>query len=187
MRIVDIVEFTTLEGSNKTTLIPVTPGPGEYFSIKTDTFETAIFRPGGVNAVPVRMYHNDRNPANVSVTMDDSNTVQLHQVYQQSERGLLYVYVPDDWTPTGEVKPVYVDAMSIDKCLLTNGQVVTVYADGSGAGVKLITTDKAAVSKYVKGFITVSGYTYYYDGTFSANGEANYFLTVPSVISCYKA
>lgn len=184
MKIVTIIPFSTVEGSNKETVVDVQMGRGYFYKVQTDTYESAMFSEY-TPEVPVRMYHTDRSPGNVKISLD-TNQLKIQQVYQQAERGLLYVYANDDYVRDDEVTEAFLDTRTIDKCIMTNGNMVTVYAAPSNPGVKLITTDEAATAKYVKEVITISGDHYIFDATFSANGESNYFINLPSVITCYR-
>lgn len=158
MKIISITEFTTTEGSNKVTEIPLDDRPGLLFRVVTDTFKTPPFSLKNVN-IPIRMLHDDRAPSNVKLTVTESTAI-LEQVYQQSERGLLICFANDDWTDSSELRPVIIDAMNIDEITLNNGTKMSVVASVNNTQIRLVIYNTSSGQVYSNNLITVDGKEY---------------------------
>lgn len=155
MKILSIKEFTTTEGTAKTTELELDTRPGVYFKVITGTFETPFFTLNQ-ESVPVMMLHADREQKNVSLIIEDS-TLKLEQGYRLASHGYLISQVNDDWADVSELQTVTVDAMEIEKVNLTNGKTVVVTSNISGLGVLIRSTDFApSVSEYTAQFITTN-------------------------------
>lgn len=124
MRIISVTEFSTMEGTGKTTEIPLDTRTGLFFIITTGTYRTPPFTLEQEN-VPVIMAHSDRAQANVKITIENS-TLKIEQGYQQASHGYLITHANDDWADTSELTPVTIDAMEIDNITLNNNIIVDI-------------------------------------------------------------
>ena len=169
MKFIDIQVHVTKEGSNKVTEIPLDSRDGLYFKIVTDTFETSYFNKEASN-VPVRMFHDDRSPLNVTVAVEDG-TLKVSQIYQQSERLLLITCANDDWSDVSEVRPVYIDALNIDTVTLNGGAEMNVVSSVSNNGVRLQISDKSGSTVYSQALKTIDGHSYIFPISWSAHNQ----------------
>lgn len=162
MKVLNIFTFTTEAGTNKTVEIELDTRPGLLFEIVTNNYHTAKFNKGA-GSIPAIMYHNDRDENNVSVLANDT-TVTIKQGYQQVKFGFLVTYAPNDWLEPDELRPVYIDAMSIYSITLTNDQEIAVKATYENAGVRLSSLNFTPVNS-----------TYYSKTVKSKNGKEYIF------------
>ena len=169
MKFIDMQVHVTQEGSNKVTEIPLDTREGLYFKIMTDTFETSYFDKEASN-VPVRMFHDDRSPLNVVVAVEDG-MLKVSQIYQQSERLLLITCANDDWADVSEVRPVYIDALSIDTVTLNGGAQMNVVSSVSNNGVRLQIPDTSPSNVYSQVLKTVDGHNYIYPIAWTAHNQ----------------
>lgn len=106
MRLLSVRQFPTAEGTEKETVIPLSPQPGVYYKICSNTYYTPYFTTDNT-IVPVVMQHDDRAPENVTIRVNNG-MCYLKQLYQQAQGVFIFEYVNDNWVTPNEYRIVNV-------------------------------------------------------------------------------
>lgn len=106
MRLLSVRQFPTTEGTEKETVIPLSPQPGVYYKICSNTYYTPYFTTDNT-IVPVVMHHDDRAPENVTIRVNNG-MCYLKQLYQQAQGVFIFEYVNDNWVTPSEYRIVNV-------------------------------------------------------------------------------
>lgn len=195
MRILDIKEFTTEEGTGKETMIPLDVRPGVFFRVITGTFETPLFTREMSGPIPVIMNHADRDGTNVSININNDDVLIIKQGYRQASYGYLVLQVNNDWSDTSELTPVVLDATEISAVQINGGNWVDVSASISGVkvNVKSNSFTPTLASYNVQTIQTKDGTQYIFPQTFTSNTVStdpvkyNYFRAlIDRAITAYK-
>lgn len=135
MKLLDVLIYETPVESNGEVKIPIPEG--QYFVLKGGTFTTNVFK-ANQGPLPISVNHSDRTGNNIKVEVN-ADTITFTQGYRQELYIQLLALSNEDYVPSDQVTPKYIDTMTIKEVKFQRWGPATVVATFSNEKVRLTT------------------------------------------------